>query len=103
MRGLGGTSKAGAARQTSPSRARSLALFLLLFVSHCAYLALLEFGTRFALHQQFWKMEVGNAVNFVGGTTAKEKTKQGGGGRGKFLLCMEECLLPRLTPCQCEI
>merc|ERR1711998_311832 len=29
----------------------------------------------------FWKMEVGNTVNFVGGTTAREKTKQGGGGR----------------------
>ena len=28
-----------------------------------------------------WRMEVGNAVNFVGGSTAKEVTKKGGGGR----------------------
>ena len=29
----------------------------------------------------FWRMETGNTVNFVGGTTHNEKTKQGGGGR----------------------
>jgi hypothetical protein len=29
----------------------------------------------------FWKMEPGNTVNFVGGTSTKAKTKQGGGGR----------------------
>ena len=28
-----------------------------------------------------WKMEAGTTVNFVGGTTQREKTKQGGGGR----------------------
>jgi hypothetical protein len=29
----------------------------------------------------FWKMEPGTTVNFVGGTSTKKKTKQGGGGR----------------------
>ena len=29
----------------------------------------------------FWKMEVGNTVNFVGGTTANERTELEGGGR----------------------
>ena len=29
----------------------------------------------------YWKMECGNTVNFVGGATKKEKTKQSGGGR----------------------
>ena len=29
----------------------------------------------------FWNMEIGNAVNFVGGTNENEKTKMGDGGR----------------------
>lgn len=33
------------------------------------------------LDVSFWKMVSGNTVNFVGGTTSKDKTKQPGGGR----------------------
>merc|ERR1712100_707396 len=38
-------------------------------------------GRDLCLDVAHWKMEEGNTVNFVGGTTTKEPTKKGGGGR----------------------
>lgn len=42
---------------------------------------LMSEGRDLVFDVSFWKMEVGNTVNFVGGTTAADATKKGGGGR----------------------
>merc|ERR1711939_412815 len=58
-------------------------------------------GRDLCLDVSFWKMEINNTVNFVGGTNqGKERTKLGGGGRD-FVLNDHATISPKNAPQLC--
>ena len=58
-------------------------------------------GADLVFDVSFWKMEINNTVNFVGGTNqGKERTKLGGGGRD-FVLNDDATISPKNAPQLC--